>query len=48
MIRESFYIGISEVDLPCFADKVGQVRLKLGAVFGFDDNGILVECKDHG
>ena len=48
VIREAYYVGTSEADLPGFADKGGEVRLKFCTVFRFDDDGILVEWKDYG
>lgn len=47
-VREGWYAGTAKVDLPGFADAGGSFRLKFCSVMRFDDNGLLVEWKDHG
>lgn len=46
--RESDYSGTATDDIPNFAKKGEQFKLRLCSVFRFDDDGIIVEWKDHG
>lgn len=48
VVREAYWSGTAQVDLPGFANAGGTFRLKFCTVMRFDDNGILVEWKDHG
>lgn len=48
VVREAFYTGTAQVDLPGFAAKGGNVRLKFCSVLRFDDRGVLLEWKDYG
>jgi hypothetical protein len=48
VVREGHYTGTAQVDLPGFADAGGTIMLKFCTVMRFNDNGILVEWKDHG
>jgi SnoaL-like domain len=47
-VREAWYTGTCAADLPGFGAAGETFRLKLCTVMRFDDNGILVEWKDHG
>jgi hypothetical protein len=48
VVREGYYTGTAQVDLPGFADAGGTIMLKFCTVMRFNDDGILVEWKDHG
>jgi hypothetical protein len=48
VVREGYYTGTARVDLPGFADAGGTIMLKFCTVMRFNDDGILVEWKDHG
>jgi len=48
VIREGYYTGTAQVDLPGFAAAGGQIMLKFCSVMRFDSAGILVEWKDYG
>lgn len=48
VIREAQYSGTVKVDLPGFADAGGSFDLRLCTVLRFNDDGIIVEWKDHG
>jgi hypothetical protein len=48
VIREGYYTGTAQVDLPGFADAGGTIMLKFCTVMRFNDDGLLVEWKDHG
>lgn len=48
VIRESDFSGTATDDIPNFAVKGEHFVLRLCSVFRFDDNGIIVEWKDHG
>ena len=48
VVREGYWGGTATVDIPGFGQQGEKVRLKLCSVMRFDDNGILVEWKDHG
>ncbi len=48
VIRESYYTGTAQVDLPGFAAAGAQIMLKFCSVLRFDAQGILVEWKDYG
>jgi ketosteroid isomerase-like protein len=48
VVREGWYAGICAVDLPGFGQAGESFRLKFCSVLRFDDNGMIVEWKDHG
>jgi SnoaL-like domain len=48
VVREAYWVATPQVDLPGFGTAGSKVRLKFCSVMRFDDNGILVEWKDHG
>lgn len=48
VVREAWYAGTAAVDLPGFGAAGEAFRLKFCSVMRFDDQGILVEWKDHG
>ena len=48
VVREGYYTGIANVDLPGFAAAGGSIKLKFCTVMRFDDAGLLVEWKDYG
>lgn len=48
VVREAWYVGTAAVDLPGFGAAGEAFRLKFCSVMRFDDDGILVEWKDHG
>jgi len=48
VVRESDYSGTATDDIPNFASKGEHFKFRLCSVFRFDDNGIIVEWKDHG
>jgi len=48
VIREGYWGGTAQQDLPGFAAKGEELRLRLCSVMTFDDDGILVDWKDHG
>lgn len=48
VIREGWYVGTPQVDLPGFGDAGEGFRLKFCSVMRFDDAGTLVEWKDYG
>jgi hypothetical protein len=48
VVREGWYAGICAVDLPGFGNAGESFRLKFCSVLRFDENGIIVEWKDHG
>jgi SnoaL-like domain len=47
-IREGYYTGTAQVDLPGFAAAGGKVMLKFCSVMRFNEAGVLVEWKDYG
>jgi len=47
-VREGWYQGTAKVDLPGFGAAGETFRLKFCSVMRFDDDGLLVEWKDHG
>ncbi|MGE4303201.1 MAG: nuclear transport factor 2 family protein [Novosphingobium sp.] len=48
VVREAWYVGTAAVDLPGFGAAGEAFRLKFCSVMRFNDEGILVEWKDHG
>ena len=48
VVREAWYVGTAAVDLPGFGNAGESFRLKFCSVMRFDEDGILVEWKDHG
>ena len=48
VVREAWYAGTTTVDLPGFGKAGESFRLKFCSVMRFDEDGILVEWKDHG
>lgn len=48
VVREGWYTGTATVDLPGFADAGGTIMLKFCSVLRFNDDGRIVEWKDHG
>lgn len=49
VVREGYWTGTAQVDLEGFGASAGDsIRLKFCSVMRFDDDGILVEWKDHG
>jgi hypothetical protein len=48
VVREGYWGGTAQQDLPGFAADGETLRLRLCSVMRFDDDGILVDWKDHG
>ena len=48
VVREGYWSGTAQQDLPGFAGKGEALRLRLCSVMTFDDVGVLVDWKDHG
>jgi len=48
VVREAWYVGTAAVDLPGFGAAGEGFRLKFCSVMRFDNDGVLVEWKDHG
>ncbi len=48
VVREAYYTGTAQVDLPGFAKAGGEIRLKFCSLMRFDDKGVLIEWKDYG
>lgn len=48
VVREGYWTATATDDIPGFAAKDEAISLRLCSVMIFDDNGILVEWKDHG
>ena len=48
VVREAWYAGTAAVDLPGFGAAGEAFRLKFCSVMRYDQQGILVEWKDHG
>lgn len=48
VVREGYWGGTAQQDLPGFAGNGETLRLRLCSVMRFDDTGILVDWKDHG
>ncbi len=48
VVREAWYTGTATVDLPGFANAGGTIMLKFCTVLRFNDDGRIVEWKDHG
>jgi len=48
VVREAWYVGTAAVDLPGFGAMGEGFRLKFCSVMRFNDDGMLVEWKDHG
>ena len=48
VVREAWYAGTAAVDLPGFGAAGEAFRFKFCSVMRFDDDGILLEWKDHG
>ena len=48
VVREAWYAGTAAIDLPGFGAAGQAFRLKFCSVMRFDDDGVLVEWKDHG
>lgn len=48
VVREGYWGGTAQQDLPGFAAKGEVLCLRLCSVMTFDDAGILVDWKDHG
>jgi SnoaL-like domain len=48
VVREGYWGGTAQQDLPGFAAKDEKLRLRLCSVMTFNDDGILVDWKDHG
>ena len=48
VVREGYWGGTPDVDIPGFANAGDAFRIKLCSVMRFDENGILVEWKDYG
>lgn len=48
VVREGYYTGTAQVDLPGFGNAGDAINLKFCTVLRFNDDGILVEWKDHG
>lgn len=48
VVREAWYAGTAAVDLPGFGKAGETFRFKFCSIMQFDDDGILVEWKDHG
>lgn len=48
VVREGYWCGTAMEDIAGFAAKGETLRLRLCSVMGFNDEGILVDWKDHG
>ncbi|MGK2910980.1 MAG: nuclear transport factor 2 family protein [Sphingobium sp.] len=48
VVREAWYAGTAAIDLPGFGAAGEAFRFKFCSVMRFDDDGLLVEWKDHG
>lgn len=48
VVREGYWGGTAQQELPGFAANGEVLRLRLCSVMKFDDAGILVDWKDHG
>ena len=48
VIREAYWGGSPTVDIPGFGKAGEAIKLRLCSVMRFDNDGILVEWKDHG
>lgn len=48
VVREGYWGGTAQQDLPGFAAEGEALRLRLCSVMKFDDAGILIDWKDHG
>lgn len=48
VVREGYWGGTAQQDLPGFAADGEKLRLRLCSVMTFDDSGILIDWKDHG
>lgn len=48
VVREGWWTGTCQVDVPGFGSAGDAIKLKFCTVLRFDDDGILVEWKDHG
>ena len=48
VVREGYWGGTAGQDIPGFAAKGETLRLRLCSVMTFDDDGILVDWRDHG
>ncbi|ASY44093.1 hypothetical protein CJD35_06230 [Sphingobium xenophagum] len=48
VVREAWYAGTAAIDLPGFGAAGEAFRFKFCSVMRFNDNGQLVEWKDHG
>lgn len=48
VVREGYWGGTATVEIPGFAAKGERLSLRLCSVMVFDENGILVDWKDHG
>lgn len=48
VVREAWYTGTAAVDLPGFGAAGEAFRFKFCSVMRFNDDGLLVEWKDHG
>jgi hypothetical protein len=48
VVREAYWGGTPDVDIPGFGKRGEQLRAKLCSIMRFDDGGILVEWKDYG
>lgn len=48
VVREAWYAGTAAVDLPGFGAAGEKFRFKFCSVMRFNDDGFLVEWKDHG
>lgn len=48
VVREGWYTGTAQIDLPGFAAAGDAFSLKFCSVMRFDDQGMLVEWKDYG
>jgi hypothetical protein len=48
VMREAYYTGTAQVDLPGFADAGRTIMLKFCTVLRFNDAGLIAEWKDYG
>ena len=48
VVRESDFTGTATDDIPAFATKGENVKLRLCSVFRFNDDGLIAEWHDHG
>lgn len=48
VVREAYWTGTPRQDIPGFGTKGETIRFRLCSVMTFDEQGILIDWKDHG